>query len=207
MKLFAHLLGLMVVLGSLTAEEIPEPYASTNDLPFDGHGWFMNGDYIAATMSLYNPVIAIEVGAWLGSSTRFIAERLPAGGKLYAIDTWRGSPNEPLHLRDPRMPYLYQLFLSNVKHANLTNVIIPVRMESLEASKAMNVQADFIYIDASHDETNVYNDILAWYPHVKEGGVMCGDDWGWVSVQRGVIRAANHLGKTVWGHGNFWRFL
>lgn len=206
--MLARLLGILMLLGSsLNAEEIPEPYASIKDLPFDGHGWFMNGDYIAATMALYEPVVAIEVGAWLGSSTRYIAERLPPGGKLYAIDTWRGSQNEPLHLRDHRLPYLYQLFLSNVKHAGLANVIVPVRMESLEAAKALDVQADFIYIDASHDENNVYNDILAWYPLLKEGGVMCGDDWGWISVQRGVIRAANKLGKQVWGQQNFWRFL
>lgn len=209
MKVLIRLFSLMLlVYTSLSAaEEIPEPYASINDLPFDASGWFMNGDYVAASINICKPVTAIEVGSWLGSSTRFIAERLPAGGKLYAIDTWRGSPNEPLHLRDPKLPYLYQLFLSNVKHAGLTNVIIPVRMESLEAAKALKVQADFIYLDASHDEINVYKDIIAWYPHLKEGGIFCGDDWGWISVQKGVTRAANQLGKTVWGQGNFWRFL
>lgn len=184
---------------------IPEPYRSIIDLPFDDHGWFINQRQMETCLQALKPKTVIEVGSWLGSSTRFIAERLPDGAILYAVDTWLGSPAEDVHLRDPRLPYLFQLFLSNVKHAGLSHVIIPIRMDSLEASKALNVQADMIYIDASHDTESVYNDILAWFPHLKRGGIFCGDDWGWISVQVGVLRAADVLKGTVVPDGNFWR--
>lgn len=190
-----------------TAENIPEPYCSINDLPFDSHGWFLNQDQMEACILEIEPKTVIEVGSWLGTSTRFIAERLPEGAKLYAVDTWLGSPSEVLVMQDPRIPYLFQLFLSNIKHAGLTNRIIPIRMDSIEASKALNIHADLIYIDASHDTASVYNDIMAWLPHLKEDGVFCGDDWNRPSVRKAVIRAAEKLNCLVIGEGNFWRFV
>lgn len=184
----------------------PEPYNSINDLPFDGHGWFINAEQLHPFLAARQPKVVVEVGSWLGSSTRFIAENIQEGGVVYAVDTWRGSPTEAVHLQDPRLPYLYQLFLSNVKHAGLTDKIIPVRMDSLEAAKALNVKADLIYLDGAHDTESVYNDIIAWNPHLAQDGVMCGDDWGWVSVQAGVIKAAKKLNKQAHGYNNFWWF-
>ena len=199
MKKIIALLLTISTLGFST--KIPEPYASIVDLPFDGHGWFGNDQPLAAIIHAYHPKIVIEIGSWLGSSTRFIASHMPDDGRLYAIDTWCGSQNEELHLKDPRLPYLYQLFLSNVKHAQLTNKIIPVRMESIEASRALNVKADLIYIDAAHDSSSVINDIFAWYPHLNDNGIMCGDDWGWESVRAATIHCASVLNKRVYGIG------
>lgn len=186
--------------------EMPEPYKSVNDLPFDGHGWFLNENYLAPIIYTNQPKTVIEIGSWLGCSTRFIASHMPEDGVLYAIDTWRGTSNEAVHMQDARLPYLYQLFLSNVKHAGLTHKIIPVRMDSIEASKALNVKADLIYLDGAHDAESVYNDIISWHPHLNENGVICGDDWAWASVQDGVKKAAEKLNKAVVGSDFFWRF-
>lgn len=190
-----------------SSSEVPEPYCSIRDLPFDGHGWFLNSVQMESCLNEREIKTVIEVGSWLGTSTRFLAEKIPPTAKVYAVDTWAGSPNEAEQLKDPRMPYLYQLFLSNVKHANLAHKIIPVRMNSLEASRALNVKADLIYIDASHDEESVYQDILAWSEHLASGGIMTGDDWACDAVRRGVVRAAAKLNKTIHGEGNFWRFI
>jgi len=39
-------------------------------------------------------------------------------------------------------------------------------------------KVDFVYIDALHDEENVRNDINAWWPLVREGGLLMGHDYG-----------------------------
>jgi predicted O-methyltransferase YrrM len=199
-------LTLFVLLGAFFKVHAVEPYDSINDLPFDSHGWFCNGTKLEKIINEKQPQIVIEVGSWLGLSTRFIAKNVPEGAKVYAVDTWRGS-QESVHLLDPRLPYLYQLFLSNVKHAGLTEKIIPIRMDSLEAAKALNVQADLIYIDASHDTASVVADIMHWYPHLKEDGVMCGDDWLWDSVRAAVQSSAPRLGKKIYSEENFWCYV
>lgn len=188
----------------MNMSEIPEPYRSIQVLPFDGHGWFVNEAQLHICLEVKPARVVIEVGSWLGKSTRFIASCIPEDGRVYAIDTWLGSPGESVHMKDPRLPHLYQLFLSNVRHAGLTQKIIPIRMESLEAAKGLAVQADLIYLDASHDIESVYQDIVAWYPHLVEEGIFCGDDWDWESVRIGVIKAAGILHKKVNYYSHFW---
>lgn len=184
---------------------MPEPYRSVRNLPFDEHGWFNNGKMVEECLKIKPAKIVIEVGSWLGLSTRFIARILPKNGIVYAIDTWLGSEE---HLKNPeltsKIPHLYQTFLSNAKHAELTEKIVPIRMASLEAAEALNVEGDLIYIDASHEEEDVYNDIIAWYPHLSKGGILCGDDWNAHSVKSGVMQAAITLKLGIKYWDRFW---
>jgi hypothetical protein len=84
-------------------------------------------------------------------------------------------------------------------------------MDSMKAAQTLDVLADLIYIDASHEEEDVYNDVLAWYKKLKVGGIMCGDDYGGggkqQSIKKGVDRAAAQLGvKVNIAGGWFWFF-
>lgn len=201
-----RIISLFCLFTSTLIAEMPEPYASIKDLPFDDHGWFENADQLNAVITNLQPTTIIEIGSWLGRSTRYIAGLLPENGKLYAVDTWLGSSSENQHMTDKRLTYLYQLFLSNVKHAGLTNKIVPVRMDSIEASNALNVKADLIYIDGAHDTASVKADILAWLKHLSPDGVMCGDDWKWATVREAVIHCSLVLNKKIYGEGNFWMY-
>lgn len=59
---------------------------------------------------------------------------------------------------------------------------------SLDAAKKIDEQLDFVYIDGLHDYKSVMDDIIAWYPLVREGGVVGGHDF---TLQGGgVIDAA-----------------
>lgn len=187
------------------SEDIPEPYRSINDLPFDPHGWFGNGEMLEAIFKEKPIKTIVEIGSWLGASTRFLAVRVPEDGKVYAVDTWLGS-QEPAHIHDPRLSKLYQLFLSNIKHFNLTHKVVPVRMTSHEAAIALNVKVDLVYIDGAHDTATVYDDIISWDRHLNEGGIMCGDDWLWPTVRAAVEKGAATLGKSIFSEANFWRY-
>jgi len=55
---------------------------------------------------------------------------------------------------------------------------------------------DFVYIDADHTYNGCLKDINDWYPKVKKGGVLVGDDYiertvPWTGVEFGVINAVN----------------
>lgn len=202
MRSFSVLLCSCTFIVSVIAE-IPEPYRSIIDIPFDSHGWFVNERPLENILKRKNPQTVIEIGSWLGCSTRFIASHLEEGALLYAIDTWRGSEE---HVGNDHLPYLYSTFLSNIKHARLTDKIVPIRMESLEAAKNLSLRADLIYIDAAHDTVSVKKDIMNWYPHLNGEGVMCGDDWLWESVRKAVVECAQILGKEIYTDNNFWSY-
>ncbi len=197
--------------GSIPSQEnLPEPYHSVQLLPFDPHGWYGNAQPIQSLFTNNKNIsIAIEVGCWLGASTRHIASLLPPNGKLFAIDHWKGSvehqPGQVAYY--PALPYLYEQFLSNVIYAGLTDKIIPMRMDSLEAArqlKASGIVPDLIYIDASHDTQAVLADLNAWFPFVKGHGILCGDDWSWASVRLAVETFANEQHLTISAANNFW---
>jgi hypothetical protein len=156
----------------------------------------------------------IEVGSFLGLSTRHIASHLPKGGKVYAVDHWKGSiEHQPGGSAwHPSLPFLYEQFLSNVIHAQLTHKIIPLRMDSAEAAALpcfvlKTVIPDLIYIDASHETEAVYADLTRWYPFVQGHGILCGDDWTWPSVRFAVEQFASEQGLAISAGFNFWRLI
>lgn len=208
-KIAGRLLIMLLPL-VLFGSPLPEPYASIATLPLDDESaFFLNQKPLFQILSQKKCDVIIEVGSWLGASARFMAKLQPENGKLYAVDTWNGSI-EHIQERLPQLSYLFQQFLSNVIHTGLTDTIVPIRMRSVEAAKALNISADLIYLDAAHDTDSVCEDVLAWLPHLNPDGVFCGDDWHAPSVRKGVERALQKTGGkyTVEGgagdnHG-FW---
>lgn len=201
--LLASLLG-MAQIGA----DLPYPYNTIEVRPFNPEGFFNNPNVLRTLFEIHKPKVVIEVGSWMGQSTRHMAGMLPPGGTLYAVDHWLGSQeHQPGQVFwSPHLPYLYEQFLSNIIHAELTDIVVPIRMPSLEARKELaDVKADFIYIDASHDYDAVYADLNAWFPLVKGNGVFCGDDWGYPPINQAVARFAeeNNLsietpGEALW---------
>lgn len=147
----------------------------------------------------------VEVGSEHGWSATTMCEVANRVGKplrkLYCVDTWLGGI-EHWDSDDPdvilkRMngyPQMYYQFLANVIHAGHENVISPIPTTSdigCRILKECRVKPQLIYIDASHDETDVYNDIRNYCEILAPGGIIFGDDWGWESVRKAVERYAD----------------
>jgi predicted O-methyltransferase YrrM len=62
--------------------------------------------------------------------------------------------------------------------------------KSIEAAKQFeNKSVDFVFIDAAHEYEDVQNDIEAWLPKIKTGGIIAGHDY--IPTYPGVMRAVN----------------
>jgi len=150
------------------------------------------------------PRTMIEVGTWTGASAIHMAKLLKqhAGeATLVCIDTWLGSHHllwadayrPKLHLKHG-FPMQYFQFLANVMKQGCEDVILPLPMTSTAAANYLltrNVQVDCIYIDASHDEEDVYNDAKKYWKLLRPGGIMFGDDYS--PRYPGCVRAVNHF--------------
>lgn len=196
---------------NLLPDPYPQVYESINPLPFNSHGWYQHAKVFEKIFHEHEINNIIEVGSWLGSSTRHLAQLIPKNGKVFAIDHWLGS-KEHFTLDEVKgwIPNLYEQFLSNVIHAQLTDKIIPVRMESLDAAKLLEnltIPIDLVYIDASHEYDPVYADLCAWYPYVKNHGILCGDDWNVGDVQQAVIQFAQENHLIIYQIDGFWRLI
>lgn len=177
-----------------------QPYDSVHLLPQTPY--HVTDGYIFYTLiNTRNAAVIVDVDSEDGGVARYIAQQaasLPSLSAIYSISDWL-SP-------DPSQRHLFQSFLSNVIQENSDNLITSIRMSSLEAASALNINADFISIVGGNSEEGVYHDILSWYPHLSNIGVICGNNWNEISVQLGVVRAAAALNINLKISGNVWYF-
>ncbi|MCH9614504.1 MAG: hypothetical protein SP1CHLAM54_15350 [Chlamydiia bacterium] len=201
-------------LYSVQAQNYPEPYNSVEEvLPFDGFGWFGPHNQVMLTKFIQERKVhtVVELGSLLGLSTRFIANLLPPDGVVYAVDHWKGSAEHQNPSRTdiyPKLPTLYQQFLSNVIRTGLYKKIIPMRMTTQEAAEVIDVIPDLIFVDASHDFDSVVADLELWFPFIQGHGIILGDDWNWGApdfpVRRAVQFFAQKYGMKARNYDSCW---
>ena len=122
----------------------------------------------------YRPQLAFEIGSWKGLSTWILARY---AARLYCVDTWQAAPSTPNMAQEAAQRDIFQIFRQNMTQLNLMHVVKPMYMTSLEAAAVVkdNV-ADLVFIDADHAYSSIVQDIKAWWPKVKTGGILCGHD-------------------------------
>lgn len=151
-------------------------------------GWFVQEKLFTSMVMSCNDTDEyhfVEIGSWKGRSSTFMGvEILNSGKKIKydCVDTWEGSEEhidrgsstfEPLLLIKDG---LYNEFIKNIRP--IKSVINPIRSTSIEASKLYEDNSlDFVFIDGAHDYLSVKEDIKHWYPKVKKGGYISGDDY------------------------------
>ena len=153
-------------------------------------GWFsFRQVYEEALREAQDGAHFVEVGSWKGKSAAFMAVAILRSGKKIrfdCVDTWKGS-DEPKHRADPDVQAgtLYATFLRNI--APVRPNLKVVRKPSVSAStEYADGSLDFVFIDAAHDYQSVVDDIAAWWPKVKTGGTLAGDDFNKREVEQAV---------------------
>lgn len=149
-------------------------------------GWFdFQSIYSDAVKGAKDGDHFVEVGCYLGKSTAFMAVEIINSGKQIlfdCVDTWEGKEWG-----------VYDQFADNTQ--KVSGAINIIRKPSTEAAKDYaDNSLDFVFIDADHEYESVVEDINAWHPKVKIGGVLAGHDYH--LNHPGVIRAVNELLKT-----------
>lgn len=196
-------------------------YENLELLPEDLSGWNGDSDTFNVLIERIKPSVIIEVGTWKGLSAikmgKFV-QKLDLSTKIYCVDTWLGAIefwDQYAHTEDRNLmlkngyPNVYYQFLSNVVHNKLEDVIIPFPNTSENGFRFFqrkNITANLIYIDASHEEEDVYKDINNYYNLLDNNGVIFGDDYSdWVGVRNAVNRFAyeNNL-KVFVVENNYW---
>ena len=172
------------------------------DIP--GPQWFFGADIYRDFVAQARPgAVAVELGAWKGRSAACMGVEIANAGKaiaFYSVDHWRGSTGESAHDADEdcQAGRLYQAFTHNI--APVKDHIIPIRSDTVAAAQRFaDGSIDFLYVDASHTYAGVMADLVAWYPKVKTGGFIAGDDWHFGTRGEPGVRNAvrDFLGPAV----------
>src|SRR5690242_6325188 len=146
-----------------------------------GPSWFSAATIYKAQVARARPgAVFVEIGAWKGRSTAYMAVEIINSGKpieFYTVDQWLGV-EEPEYRRDPDVVAgrLFSTFLGNI--AAVRDHVVPLHGSSTAAAtRFADRSIDFVYLDADHAYAAVKADLAAWWPKLRPGGVIAGDDW------------------------------
>lgn len=79
-------------------------------------------------------------------------------------------------------------------------VVRLMRMTSLRAAaelRASGALFDLVFVDGDHTYENALADLRAWWPLVRPGGIMCGDDYLQPAVRKAVQAFAAQIGQPA----------
>ena len=112
------------------------------------------------------PAHFVEVGCLQGASAAAMCVEIINSGKQIkfdCVDIWESEDN-------------YEKFLKNLEP--VAGYFSAIKMPSVEAAKLYEDNSlDFVCIDAYHSYECVKEDILSWFPKIKPGGILGGDDY------------------------------
>lgn len=120
-----------------------------------------------------------EVGVHKGDTAERVLQACPDLKAYYMVDPWASYEwSDQSHLAPwttEQQEETYQLALSRVKNFPASRVM---RMTSVEAAKRFELGSlDLVFIDANHSYESVKQDLEAWVPLVRPGGVVSGHDY------------------------------
>jgi hypothetical protein len=177
--------------------------------PGQEQGWLGAGtEQMLARVLSPKTHLVVELGAWLGLSSRYIADLAPHATVL-SVDHWVGSPEHQSQQRYQKLlPRLYETFLARCwDHRER---VVPLRMSTLDGLKAVaeaGLAPDFVYVDAEHSYEAVRSE-LGLARQLFPRAILGGDDYDWRGVREGVDEFARRQGLVVERFGvRGWRLL
>lgn len=170
-------------------------------------GWFSKEHqefYQRTVKNLPDASHVVEVGAWMGKSTSYMAVEIANSGKTIkfdCVDHWQGSV-EHIEYQEIKDGTLYEKFLVNI--APVLEFVTPIKKSSVDAAKDYPDESlDVVFLDGSHELDDVLDDICAWMPKLKPGGILAGDDFNeheYPGVYNAVHQLLNDItiDRTIW---------
>ena len=119
-----------------------------------------------------------EVGVWKGDFSAQILSRNPR--ELHLIDPWMHQDYKAMwySIEQKKMDEIYSSVVAKFKN----HLSVKIHKKFSTEVTFPNEYFDWVYIDGNHTYPMVKKDLEFYYPLIKSGGFLCGDDYGWTSV-------------------------
>lgn len=181
---------------SVITAEFRERFAKTSD---------RFGNFLRELFPGQEKLVGVEIGVYVGTHAKKMLLAAP-NLFLYACDMWELNVTQGnvRYTRDEADNYGKRM--GDIRQAlrvkgEALKTLAPfaarcelVKSSSLEFAKRFKGEADFVYIDGDHSYSAVSEDVMAWFPRVALGGLLCGHDYN----TAGCIKAVDEF-RTMFG--------
>lgn len=148
-----------------------------------------------------------EIGVWKGHLARHLLRKCRHIIEYYAIDSWKVLEGDDYgrmgsdRINQEQWDKIYFKVCQEMSYHRAMKII---KMTALDAAKLFPLKKftgffDFVYIDTSHFYQNTLDEIRAWLPLVRKGGIIGGHDYAATRQEhQGVRKAVDEIfGKDV----------
>jgi Methyltransferase domain len=181
----------------------------------DVPGWFNFEDvYRMAVDRAANGAHFVEVGTFCGKSAAFLAVEIANSGKRIAFDTcdaWHPVTVEDaggaMFETQQRLLREHGSLMAIAAHflAPVPGIVALWSADSLSfANRYEDESLDLVYLDDDHTYAHVLQELRAWWPKVRPGGIFAGHDMQFADVRRAVSQWAAERQVAVTVIGSSW---
>lgn len=160
--------------------------------------------FVSERMAKSSNLVGVEIGVYRGENAVFILSTLPIK-KLFLIDPYleyEGIKKDNIGFNN----HTQANFDNDFRMAKKRLIKFKDRVEfiikkSEDAAEDVPYGLDFVYIDGNHNYEFVKRDIELYYPKVKRGGSLGGDNFESIfpGVARAVLEFADKHGLKIYG--------
>lgn len=149
-------------------------------------------------------IVGVEIGVWEGENLKRLAIECHNIKKIYGIDPYQPYGNWKRFVDIDSLESAKKQAQVNI--SNLTNAELIVKTSLLASESFEDESLDFVFIDGNHSFESAYNDIVTWYPKVKNGGLFSGDDFSIDGVNDALFKFKRennmtheiHISENIW---------
>jgi predicted O-methyltransferase YrrM len=122
--------------------------------------------------------VGVEVGVFTGGFSRWVLEQWPMCTSYSMVDLW--APQEHYRQMDSASleENLRRMELARRNVEPFAGKATLIRNSSVAAAASFaDASVDFVYLDARHTYDAVTEDLEAWWPKLRPGGILAGEDY------------------------------
>jgi glycosyltransferase involved in cell wall biosynthesis/predicted O-methyltransferase YrrM len=150
--------------------------------------------HLAGTLAAFpwrdsGPRLVVEIGAFHGRTTVFMARVLEAAGRrgtILSIDPFERRSRDPLNPKGR-----YSVYLEHIRQAGYDHVCVPLVAFSQDAAPAVPEGIGVLVVDGDHRYESVKQDLALYCPKLAKGGLVFIDDY--VPAYKGVQDATDEF--------------
>ena len=138
----------------------------------------------------------LEIGVCRGENIVRFLEDCPNIAHIDAVDPFMAYDDPNGGMNQQMMDTFHALTLHNF--SAFPNRVTLHRMSSTAfAARVADNTYDYMFIDGDHSYEAVRDDLRAWYPKLKTGGLFCGHDVLVKDVQRAIVEFREEFSLTA----------
>lgn len=141
-------------------------------LPLDTRG------KLATILESEQAHVGVEIGVQAGYFAETILRQWSHNTKYYLVDIWAPLTNylDAANVEQDEQNRIFRQAQENLKP--YSNQTVFLKMTTLEGAEHIEDDSvDYIYVDARHDYCGVRQDLDAYWPKLKHGGILAGHDF------------------------------